>query len=136
MGKDYNGIGGGKYKNTNKNSDKKGARRAIVEIPQSSLENMELVVRVTKKASDSDVEYYHTFDLAELELDIETAKLYKLYNKDGIYGRDYVVERCFTNSKYVDSDDEEEEDDDEEEEEEDEEEEEEDEVEEKKEALG
>ncbi|KAJ2316250.1 hypothetical protein GGI00_007044, partial [Coemansia sp. RSA 2681] len=54
MGKDYNGIGGGKYKNTNKNSDKKGGRRAIVEIPQSSLENMELVVRVTKKASDSD----------------------------------------------------------------------------------
>ncbi|KAJ2329476.1 hypothetical protein GGI00_003926 [Coemansia sp. RSA 2681] len=89
---------------------------------------MELVVRVTKKASDSDVEYYHTFDLAELELDIETAKLYKLYNKDGIYGRDYVVERCFTNSKYVDSDDEEDEDKDDEEEEEVEEE--------KKEALG
>ncbi|KAJ2880458.1 hypothetical protein H4R27_004709 [Coemansia aciculifera] len=109
MGKDYNGIGGGKYKSSN---SKKGASKRAVEVtPQSSLEEMKLVVRVSKKASDSGAEYHFTFDLEELEIDIETAKLSKLFNKDDIYERDYVVQTCFTNSKYQDSDDEEEDED-------------------------
>ncbi|KAJ2059459.1 hypothetical protein GGI17_004403 [Coemansia sp. S146] len=111
MGKDYNGIGGGKYKSSN---SKKGASKRAVEVtPQSSLEEMKLVVRVSKKASDSGAEYHFTFDLEELEIDIDTAKLSKLFNKDDIYERDYVVQTCFTNSKYQDSDDEEEEEDEE-----------------------
>ncbi|KAJ2742231.1 hypothetical protein GGI19_006845 [Coemansia pectinata] len=88
MGKDYNGIGGGKYKSSN---SKKGASKRAVEVtPQSSLEEMKLVVRVSKKASDSGAEYHFTFDLEELEIDIDTAKLSKLFNKDDIYERDYV----------------------------------------------
>ncbi|KAJ2055596.1 hypothetical protein GGI08_004084 [Coemansia sp. S2] len=114
MGKDYNGIGGGKYKTSN--SKKGSSKRAIEVTPQSSLEEMKLVVRVSKKASDSGAEYHFTFDLDELEIDIDTAKLYKLFNKDGIYERDYVVQTCFTNSKYQDSSDEEEEDEEDEEE--------------------
>ncbi|KAJ2741423.1 hypothetical protein GGI20_005202 [Coemansia sp. BCRC 34301] len=115
MGKAYNGIGGSKYKNANKSSENKGARRSV-KVTQSSRETMELVVRVTKKASDSETEYHHTFDLEELGINLETARLYKLFNKEGIYGRYYPVERCFTNSKYVDSSDEEEDEEDEEDE--------------------
>ncbi|KAJ2900206.1 hypothetical protein IWW38_000626 [Coemansia aciculifera] len=116
MGKDYNGKGGDKYKATNKAGNDKGARRAVADINESSLAEERLVVRVTKKASDSGVEYHHPFDLKKLGINLKTARLYKLFNKEGIYDRHYEVERCFTNSDYVDSSDEEEEEDDEEEE--------------------
>ncbi|KAJ1998170.1 hypothetical protein GGI04_005117 [Coemansia thaxteri] len=112
MGKDYNSIGGAKYK-------KASSKRSGVN-PTSSLEEMKLVVRVTKKASDTGGEYYHTFDLEELEVDVDTATISELFSQRGIYGDDFVIETCFRAKKGDESDEDESEDDEEEEKKEDE----------------
>ncbi|KAJ2405476.1 hypothetical protein H4218_003158 [Coemansia sp. IMI 209128] len=113
MGKAY----GGKY-NNNKGAPKRGQDA----IPQSSLEDMVLVVRISKDITGTGAEGHFAFNLEKLDINVDKAKVSALYDlhKRAYEGND-IVQTCFTTVEDEDdSDEEDDEDEDEEDEDEDE----------------
>ncbi|KAJ2488789.1 hypothetical protein IWW37_004542 [Coemansia sp. RSA 2050] len=113
MGKSRSGIGGEKYM-----TNKKGAsKRGIDVIPQSSLLEKRLVVRISKDVADTATEDFFTFDLDKLGINVNKATVSELYDlDDSAYERNDIVQTCFTTGeKEEDSNEEEEEEEDEDE---------------------